>query len=149
MSMTMLRDGMKPIPFVSSPEQDGGEVNDLMIMKYNRVQSASPQFADIYKGIDQSVDIKLSTFIFQAEPEPVLSIYKFIMTTFVPEKDEGTPSAEESPALTEGDDKAELVATAAEPTQDSKIQVLVRLKSVEGTNAICSHLWLNLSFRGC
>ena len=41
-----------------------------------------------FDGIAQSVDIKISTFIFKAAPEPVLAVYDFVMTTFVPGPDQ-------------------------------------------------------------
>ncbi|KAF8216245.1 hypothetical protein K438DRAFT_1748990 [Mycena galopus ATCC 62051] len=99
LSMSVVQPTANPIKFVSSPESDLLEDKDLLSLTYRRVQKESPEFLTIYEGIDQSVDIKLSTFIFRAAPEPVLSLYDFIMTTFVPQPD---PAAIQSPDASPG-----------------------------------------------
>lgn len=60
---------------------------DLLSVVYTRVQKSSPDFMTIYGGIDQSLEVKISTFIFRLAPEPVLALYDFIMTTFVSQRD--------------------------------------------------------------
>ncbi|KAJ7038206.1 vacuolar protein sorting-associated protein 13 [Mycena alexandri] len=126
-SMSVVQPNAGPIKFVSSPESDLSEDKDLLSLTYKKVQKESPEFFTIYEGIDQSVDIQISTFIFRAAPEPVLSLYDFIMTTFVPQSGPAPPmieSPEQSPAASE----AELAAQAA---SGGKIRVLVKLASVQ------------------
>ncbi|KAJ6610914.1 vacuolar protein sorting-associated protein 13 [Mycena sp. CBHHK59/15] len=125
LSMSLVQPNADPIKFVSSPESDLLEDKDLLSLTYRRVQKESPEFHTIYEEIDQSVDIKISTFIFRAAPEPVLSLYDFIMTTFVPQSN--TPmieNAEESPSGAEPE-------LAAQVSSDGKIRVLMKLASVQ------------------
>ncbi|KAJ7786305.1 vacuolar protein sorting-associated protein 13 [Mycena metata] len=126
-SMRVVQPNADPIKFVSSPESDLSEDKDLLSLTYKRVQKESPEFLTIYEGIDQSVDIQISTFIFRAAPEPVLSLYDFIMTTFVPQSSPAPPmieSPEQSPAASEPE-------LAAQDASGGKIRVLVKLASVQ------------------
>ncbi|KAJ7254114.1 hypothetical protein B0H12DRAFT_1202424 [Mycena haematopus] len=125
LSMSVVQPTADPIKFVSSPESDLSEDKDLLSLTYRRVQKESPEFLTVYEGIDQSVDIKISTFIFRAAPEPVLSLYDFIMTTFVPKPDPAAiDSPEASPAGIEPD-------PATQAASGGKIRVLVKLASVQ------------------
>lgn len=68
----------------SNQNQGGNQViTDLVRVKYIRAQKESPEFMSVYDGIDQSVEVALSTFTFNVAPEPVLTLYDFIMSTFV------------------------------------------------------------------
>ena len=95
--------GREPLEFMSSAA--GPTDEDLLIVKYTRVQQDSPEYQPVYEGIDQNVDVKISTFLFRAAPEPVVTLYDFIMTTFVPKNDgkvevppaAGTPSSTPAP----------------------------------------------------
>ncbi|KAJ7783787.1 vacuolar protein sorting-associated protein 13 [Mycena maculata] len=125
LSMILVQPNADPIKFVSSPESDLSEDKDLLSLTYTRVQKESPEFVTVYEEIDQSVDIKISTFIFRAAPEPVLALYDFVMTTFVPQSNPAMiESAEESP-----------IGARPEPVEESasggKIRVLVKLASVQ------------------
>ncbi|KAJ7071032.1 vacuolar protein sorting-associated protein 13 [Mycena amicta] len=122
LAMNVVQPGAEPIKFVSSPESDLLEDKDLLSLTYRRVQKESPEFLTVYEGIDQSVDIQLSTFVFRAAPEPVVALYDFIMTTFVPQSG---PAAEVSPVTPENE-----VAVQASA---GKIRVLVKLASVQVT----------------
>jgi vacuolar protein sorting-associated protein 13A/C len=75
---------LEPIKFMSSAELDSLQHKNLLTVKYTRAQKASPEFTTVYEGIDQSIDITISTVILRAAPEPVLTMYDFFMTTFVP-----------------------------------------------------------------
>src|SRR5260370_37271959 len=76
------------IPLLSSVDESSceasGDAPDLMQVQYVRVQKDSPDFVRVFEGIDQHIDIELSTFVFSAAPEPVISLYDFIMATFLP-----------------------------------------------------------------
>jgi vacuolar protein sorting-associated protein 13A/C len=55
----------------------------LVQVHYLKVQPMSPEFASKYGGINQNIEIELSTFVFSASPRPVIALYDFIMATFV------------------------------------------------------------------
>jgi vacuolar protein sorting-associated protein 13A/C len=86
-----------------------------------RVQKESPEFMTKYEGVDQSVDTELSTFKITVAPEPILSLYDFIMTTFV-------PTQEQPPAQTEENDDED----DEQPKSSDKIRVRVKVTSAQG-----------------
>ena len=101
-----------------------------MTVEYVRMQPEHADFMPKQEGFDQSIKILLSTFIFHAAPEPVISLYDFIMTTFVPET--STSSRLLMPIETgeldvrqDGDQQAMM--------RSGKIRVTVNLASVQGT----------------
>ena len=100
-------------------------------MKYTRVQQASPEFQPVYEGIDQNVDVKISTFLFRAAPEPVVAVYDFIMTTFVPQNG-GQAEVVSTPGSPEGESTTpEVVVDGGVAPQ--KVRVLLTLASIQGT----------------
>ncbi|KAM5536198.1 hypothetical protein V8D89_010097 [Ganoderma adspersum] len=119
--------GKEPLEFMSS--FTGPTDEDLLIVKYTRVQQASPEFQPVYEGIDQNVDVKISTFLFRAAPEPVVTVYDFIMTTFVPQN-----GAQAEVAVAPGSPEAEsptpeIVVDGGVAPQ--KIRVLLTLASIQ------------------
>lgn len=118
----------KLLRFISSVDSLQTKDQDLLSVVYTRVQKESPEFLSIYEGIDQSVDIKISTFIFRAAPEPVISLYDFIMTTFVPQSN--TPPGISTQVVTV--DQSGRVAAEDTTASDGKIRVLVKLARVQG-----------------
>jgi len=82
------------------------------------------------------VDIKISTFIFKAAPEPVLAVYDFVMTTFVPgpapnqQQQQVAPVTDGKVLLGQGVDPTP--AAVAQQQTAQKIRVLVNLASVQG-----------------
>ncbi|RDB28887.1 Vacuolar protein sorting-associated protein 13 [Hypsizygus marmoreus] len=127
LALDLVQPGMKsPLRFVSSAEAGlpSGQDQDLLIVSYTRVQTDSPEFMSVYEGIDQNVDIKISTFIFRAAPEPIISLYDFIMTTFVPSS---PPTADHAMRALEKDGSTVTSTSVAE----EKIRVLVKLASVQ------------------
>ena len=124
--MNVFQSGRSPLECISSAA--GGSDGDLLVVKYVRVDRQSPEYVPVYKGIDQNVDITTSTFVFRAAPEPVISLYEFIMTTFVPEKPEDmAPSPVDSPHGEVG--PAGSMETA---NSSDKINVALKLASVQG-----------------
>lgn len=119
--------GKEPLEFVSSAA--GPTAGNLLTVKYIRVQQASPEYQPVYEGIDQNVDVKISTFLFRAAPEPVLTLYDFIMTTFVPQTS-GKVEAPSSPSTPGGEDVPEVVVGAGGVPE--KIRVLLTLASIQG-----------------
>ncbi|KAK7694663.1 hypothetical protein QCA50_001851 [Cerrena zonata] len=90
-------------------------------------EKASPT---TYEGIDQSVDIKVSTVVVRAAPEPVISLYDFIMNTFVPNRSTPPPAIEAPPETTPTVDSPEPTPTVVQGAVE-KIRVLVKLASVQ------------------
>jgi len=125
--MNVVQPSGKDIQFISTPELDLANDKDLLRIAYSRVQKQSPDFFTLFEGIDQNVDVKMSTLAFRAAPEPVLALYDFIMTTFV--SNPGQSSQPPSGELTIGSSDQRIVA---ENDRDEKIRVLVKLKGVRG-----------------
>jgi vacuolar protein sorting-associated protein 13A/C len=125
--MDLIQSATETMKFVSSADCDSQVDRDLLSVVYERVDKASPEFLTTHDGIDQSVDIQISTFIFRVAPEPILDLYDFIMTTFVPH-----------PSVTEVEHtEVQIRDVPREPTKpmassDSKILVKVNLASVQG-----------------
>ncbi|KAG8928477.1 hypothetical protein FRC01_005870 [Tulasnella sp. 417] len=120
------------VPMILSSRTETSEVkgaetgnDDLVKVRYFRVQRNSPEFHTVYEGIDQSVTASLSTLVVHAAPEPIIVLYDFIMTTFVPghgSSETNTPVAADSPS---GE-------PLPPPAVDSgKIRVRVNLTTVE------------------
>ncbi|PPQ80804.1 hypothetical protein CVT25_001929 [Psilocybe cyanescens] len=127
-SMNVVQLSGHDIQFVSTPEIGPSIDKDLLRISYCRVQKDSPDFLTIAEGIDQSVDIKMSTLVFQAAPEPVLDLYDFIMTTFVPDSE---PAMQPSSELqTTGSHGGKDVAPG---DSDGKIRVVMKLEGIRVT----------------
>ena len=132
--MNIYQPGLPTIEFMTSADTAGQD--DLLIVRYKRCQPESPVFLTQFDGIDQSVDIKITTFIFRAAPEPVLAVYDFVMTTFVP-----APAPNQQPhevalvgeeSSTGHSKDAAPVAVVEQQQAAQKIRVLVNLASVQG-----------------
>jgi len=125
----------KPLRFVSSaaPTSSQDQDHDLLTVAYIRAQKLSPEFITIFEGIDQSIDIKISTFIFRAVPEPIISLYDFVMTTFASQ-----PKMSENPIQ---EVHKEIIDNGRQEAEE-RIRVLVNLASVQGQShvilAFCS-----------
>ncbi|KAG8694260.1 hypothetical protein FRC09_009967, partial [Ceratobasidium sp. 395] len=112
----------------STQEKDGNSAPaDLVTVKYIRAQKESPEFMSVYGGIDQTVQVSLSTFNFNVAPEPVLTLYDFIMSTFVGgnEANTGAPTPAESGPVTPTNDQP-----PPPPADSGKIRVKVKLTSI-------------------
>jgi vacuolar protein sorting-associated protein 13A/C len=114
--------------FMSSVEETGTQDNDLLVVRYRRAQRESPEFETVFEGIDQSVNMEISTFNFHAAPEPVVSLYNFVMTTFVP-----PPSDAPEPSSI-AEQPAQLPVTPAQ--KPSLIHVSVKLAGVRCRNSL-------------
>ncbi|KAF5375265.1 hypothetical protein D9758_000284 [Tetrapyrgos nigripes] len=124
LAMELVHPGMKPLKFISS---ESLEERDLLSVSYVRVQQESPEFLSVYKGVQQNIDVNISAFSFQAVPEPVLSIYDFIMTTFVPEQ--GSAAVTQSSDVSDEKSPQEV----APDGKEGKIRIAVQLASVKVT----------------
>lgn len=138
----------------SSSEASPGSAPDLMQVHYVRIQKDSPDFMTVFEGIDQHIDVELSTFVFSAAPEPVISLYDFIMTTFLPTgSDVGDTSSPRSPQATSSVDSEDVVQTHSDAHTENtdRIRLKLRLISVQrayaftqstktNTNSVFSYL---------
>lgn len=122
----------KLLKFISSADLLQTKDQDLLSVTYTRVQKDSPEFLSVYEGIDQSVDIKISTFIFRAAPEPVISLYDFIVTTFLPQSNTQPNVNTQIDTV----DKSNSVAADNVTASDGKIRVLVKLARVQGQSVL-------------
>ncbi|TFK77101.1 vacuolar protein sorting-associated protein 13 [Pluteus cervinus] len=129
LSMTLEQAGKKPIQFLSSIDTDipDNSADDLLRVKYRRVQVESPDFLAKYEGIDQAADIQLSTIILRAAPEPLLFIYDFIMATFASEARSAQPPNGTSSSGTVNS------ASTGQTNTGGKIRVLLKLAGVQVT----------------
>ena len=125
-SMHVVQPSGQDIPFISIPEFNATSNKDLLRIAYARVQKESPEFATFYERVDQNVDIKVSTLVFRAAPEPVLALYDFIMTTFVPRSDQ-VPQNWSEPRSEQG-----VESGVVQGDSDSKIRVLIKLEGIKG-----------------
>ncbi|KAI6133067.1 vacuolar protein sorting-associated protein 13 [Pisolithus croceorrhizus] len=120
MAMNVAHSPGEPLQLVSSDRAEGDGDEDLLSVSYTRIQETSPDFSVKYDGFEQSVDVCLSTFIFRAVPEPVISLYDFIMSTFVPQNND-LPAVQTSPE--QSDQAVDRVTSGA-------IRVTVNLDSI-------------------
>ncbi|KAH9950347.1 vacuolar protein sorting-associated protein 13 [Amylocystis lapponica] len=126
LSMNVVQRGQESMKFISSAKSD--TQGDLLTVKYTRVQQASAEFSSLYEGIDQNVDIKITTVVLRAAPEPVVSLYDFIMTTFVPQQTDGAVVSQQK-ALPEPNPVA--VNTQSDGQSAGKIRVVLKLASIQ------------------
>lgn len=119
-AMNYLEAGRTPTAFISSED---AKDKHLLKVKYVRAQQDSPEFLTVFEGIDQSVDAAMSTLVLRAQPEPVIAIYDFLMTTFVPQK---------QPAPTPALEKERQVVPQQQQATTETIRVRVKLESVQG-----------------
>jgi len=120
-SMDVVQANDTDIQFVSTPVHGTSRENDLLRIAYTRVQKESSDFVTVHEGIDQNVDIKMSTLVFRAAPEPVLLLYDFIMSTFV-----SSDKVTNSVALEEPH------ANQPQTISEGEIRVLIKLEGVRG-----------------
>jgi hypothetical protein len=109
--MNLVRAEMQPIKFASSAETDSQEDKDLLNIVYRR--------------------------IFRAAPEPVLMLYDFIMTTFVPQSN--------SNALVKADSHEYDVVKQSSANQitGDQIRVVLKLAGIQGLSQSHSCLLIN------
>lgn len=122
-TLAMLDNGKAQRPLLSSGEVTTGNPDDIKLVqvRYLKVQKDAPDFMTKHEGIDTSIDTELSTFNITLAPEPILSLYDFIMTTFV-SHDEPEAPAEEGGAG---------AAQNQEPVSTDKMRIRIKLTSAQ------------------
>lgn len=78
----------------SSGTVSPSEQRDLVRVRYTRVSPDSPEFMTKYEGIDQTVNVELSTINIMLTRVSVLAVYDWIMTTFVSVDEPGQSAAQ-------------------------------------------------------
>lgn len=87
LSLSMF-DGSRSIPLIVSLDTatdstTAKNTTDLVQVEYTSVHPNSPEFMTVHEGINQKVNVILSTFIVHAALDPILNLYNFITNTFV------------------------------------------------------------------
>lgn len=109
-----------------TPDTSGDD--DLVRLHYIKVQKDSPDYMSVHEGIDQTVSIDLSTFVISAAPEPILTLYDFMMSTFVSPPTGTNPPTPSS----RGNDTNPMDGEISPPVVDTgKIRVRVKLTSIQ------------------
>lgn len=136
-SLAMIEKSERSRPLVSSDlpgDTPGAADHDLVRLKYAKVQKDSPEFQTVWEGVDQTIAVELSTFNFAVAPVPVLSLYDFIMTTFVPKGDDAPQPPTPAPSRP-GSKREEADDTSHEASASSdKIRVRVKLTRARSTS---------------
>lgn len=112
------------------------QLKNLVNVEYVRCDKASPEYVSKYKGIDQTVQVTLSTLNFVVTRSSVLQLHNFILHTFVDEEvsnnnnnnNNNTPrrSSVSTPAAA----AAATAVPASAPKDSSSIYVRLLLDSV-------------------
>lgn len=122
----MAAKGDASLPLVASHDADDTSTEkDLMRVKYIRVQADSPELVAVYDSVEQTVEIELSTFVFSASPEPILTLYDFIMTTFTT-PNSGLPTQPSTPKP-ESEDGVDAVPAPLPEDVSTQGKILVRV----------------------
>jgi vacuolar protein sorting-associated protein 13A/C len=130
--MKVAEPGYEPLQLFSSGNESV-EARDLLRVDYTRVQSSSPEYLSNYEGYDQIISVDVSTVIFRAPPEPLVTLYDLIMTTFVPP----SPTLGETPSFAQTSSAVAQSTPELLPEQPTrKLRLMVKLASVEGGDVV-------------
>lgn len=128
-SMALVSPNAQFVNVITSEPSLTASSADLLSVIYTRVKKDSPDYNTVYEGIDQIVDVRFSTFVVHAAPEPIISLYDFIISTFVSDVNRPATNSPNS------------ASSAEQPsTDESKIRVLVKLESIRGQSR-CTRSW--------
>ncbi|GAA6006460.1 hypothetical protein JCM10207_004941 [Rhodosporidiobolus poonsookiae] len=105
---------------VTSEKLEGGHVQDLVRVRYQGVQKASPEFMTVHEGFDKSVDVEMSTLNVVVTRSSILVLFDWVMTTFTDPNDAAAPP---SPDVEHGEETPEELST-------DKLRVKVKLTSI-------------------
>ncbi|CAG8543869.1 1688_t:CDS:10, partial [Acaulospora colombiana] len=101
---------------------------DLVHVKYSKVSPQSPEYMKKYEGIDQSVDIEMSTINVIVTRKTILTLYNYVLDTFT--------SADQGPPVDSGipqpDSELQSPSPEKPPTQKRTptMRVKVKLNSI-------------------
>ncbi|OCF42293.1 vacuolar protein sorting-associated protein vps13 [Kwoniella heveanensis CBS 569] len=127
-TLGMVEQGSMRRPLLSSATKGENSPSDLKLLqvRYLKVQKESPEFMTKHEGVDTSIDVELSTFKITVAPEPILSLYDFIMTTFVPQNGQASGNQTSDQAVSD-----QQVGTEEEPKSTDKLRIRVKLTSAQ------------------
>ena len=100
-------------------QQQDTKLKNLVHVEYTRCDETSPEYMTKYKGIDQTVQVTLSTLNFVVTRSSVLTLHHFVMHTFV---DEEVATTRRKSSVDMGTKSA-----AAKPTKGKENSIYVRL----------------------
>ncbi|CAI2166885.1 9593_t:CDS:10 [Funneliformis geosporum] len=107
---------------------------DLVHIKYSKVDRKSPEYMSKFDGIDQSVDIELSTINVIVTRKSILTLYSFILDTFTSSPTQPPASPPQIVDAQPGSESEETLKPqplpSPPPTQSSTMRVKVRLNSI-------------------
>ncbi|UZJ53507.1 hypothetical protein CBS101457_002827 [Exobasidium rhododendri] len=119
---------VKNIPSRSTASSPDKTNKDLVRVKYTQVDTDSPEFMTVYEGIDQSINVEVSTINIMLTRVSILAVYDWIMTTFVPEDPISPTSQKQIDTIKTENPSAEILASTSE--RKEKLRVRVKLTSI-------------------
>ncbi|WFD42049.1 Vacuolar protein sorting-associated protein 13 [Malassezia psittaci] len=114
----------------SSPTEGGDDAHDLVSVRYLKVSRESPTFLEDHDGVDQSINVDLSTINLMLTRASVLAVYDWIMLTFV-------PKSQPDSNLDASADSSETISESASEISNesldaaSKMRIKVKLSSIQ------------------
>ncbi len=120
--MALVAPDSQLVKVITSEPSTTASTSDLLSVIYTRVKKDSPEYNSVYEAIDQSVDVRISTIVFHAAPEPIISLYDFIVTTFTSSAGISSTSSPVDPTPRD----------LSQPADEAKTRVVVKLESVRG-----------------
>lgn len=112
-----------------SVDENASQLNkkDLVEFKFIMVNQNSPEYLTKYEAIDQTIDLTLSTLSLIVTRSSILTLYNFILTTFVP--------SENAAPLTAPTQKSVVTQDVA-PTPDEEVKKDTTSKKTEPKNPL-------------
>ncbi|CAG8475084.1 9038_t:CDS:10, partial [Acaulospora morrowiae] len=98
----------------NTPSDDS---KDLVHVKYSKVNSRSPEYMTKYEGIDQSVDIEMSTINVIVTRKTILTLYNYVLDTF-------TSSSVQEPLVDSGAPQSDLAVGSPYPNSPESYKSL-------------------------
>ncbi|CED84268.1 Vacuolar protein sorting-associated protein [Phaffia rhodozyma] len=139
-SLAMIENGVRSSPLISSDVKSNQSTHDddLVRVKYSKVQADSPGFQTVWEGVGQTIAVELSTFNFAVSPVPVLTLYDYIMTTFVPKDDASAAPSPKSVSKGEPTEEEVLVDSASDKIRVRVKLTRARVSLFEGTRPLAT-----------
>jgi len=112
---------------VTSEKLEGGHEQDLVRIRYQGVQKASPEFQTVHEGFDKTVDVEMSTLNVVVTRSSILFLFDWVMTTFTDPNDAAAP---QQPAIEAGDGQGVDGEASGDEVGTDKLRVKVKLTSI-------------------
>lgn len=123
-----------PLPefkrLISSGETESDE-KALMTIKFAKINRQSPEFQNVYSGIETNLDVAISTINLIVTRRTLLTLLDFVLVTFTDPNADATPPPAMEESDIEDDEGNDLIATpAVKPADPDKIRIQVTLKKI-------------------